>query len=145
MPFSNLRLCHLGFVLVAICCLAVAANCNAQDSAPKKYSDQEKMGLDALNSKLDHIIVPAVKWTNIPFLDAVNRVRALAEENDSGPERGVSIFLKGTPASNKVLQGTLITLDFQNAPLRKVLEEMAKQAGLTMNIEPWAVSFKAAQ
>ena len=141
LPRSRVR--RLGCILLAVAFASLATQSHAQEPPPKHYTDEEKTGLDHNNVKLDNLIIPAVKLEQVSFTEALGRIRTLAEENDHDVEPGINLFLKHSLTSQARLKDALITLDLQAVPLRKVLEALAKQADLDLEVEPWAVALRA--
>lgn len=98
---------------------AAVATANTEWSAERKETEQ----------KLDSIIIPEVRFKDMPVRDAFAFLAQQSKEQDQGSiqnERGIQIILK----IDEKADGTLINLDLADMPLRDALRYTCMLAGL---------------
>ncbi len=123
-------------------------------------------GAEAINAKLNRIIIPSINFNDIPIREAVEQLKQISRKLDNSTDdpkqkRGVNIVLKlppapvpGTPdlsapagatapAGPTANADTQITLSLTNVPLIEALRYLTELAGLKFKVEPFAVSIVA--
>ncbi len=136
MKFSLL---HTVFLVVALVALPGPSQAQTRGQIPAPSKEMQGY-LDAMNAKLDGIIIPEMKCDKASLSDAVEQLRKAAHDNDKVADenaKGINIFVKLAQAA---MPTAPIALDLKTVSLRDALEAVAKQTGLTLKVEPYAVS-----
>jgi len=89
----------------------------------------------SIQQKLDSIVLPSIDFKNESIPTAVETLRKLAREN-SKDGKGVNIFLRVTDISSS----STVTYKMTKPTLKEAVTELAKQSGMTLKIDPIAVS-----
>jgi general secretion pathway protein D len=109
---------------------------------PTTIVEQPQMdsrGSQAINNKLDTIIIPRIDFTDASIKEALDFIKKRAADLDTGDSdnKGINIVLK-IPPDSLASSGTF-TLALDNTPLRSVLEYVTSALDLKIKIEPHAV------
>lgn len=127
--------------------------------------DNSNSSTEAINAKLNRIIIPKISLTDTTIREAVDFLKQRSREldtttDDPSQKRGVNIVLKlpnvaiapvsietgaaglGTesPAQPTVTPDSRVTLTLNNVPLIEALRYLTDLAGLKFKVEPFAVS-----
>lgn len=126
--------------------------------------DQPASSTEAINAKLNRIIIPKISLTDATIREAVDFLKQRSREldtttDDPAQKRGVNIVLKlptapvepavvgasstpeaGASVSPLVTADSKITLALSNVPLIEALRYLTELAGLKYKVEPFAVS-----
>ena len=126
--------------------------------------DQPASSTEAINAKLNRIIIPKISLTDATIREAVDFLKQRSREldtttDDPAQKRGVNIVLKlpnavaepavvdpnstpdaGALAATSVTSDSRITLSLNNVPLIEALRYLTELAGLKYKVEPFAVS-----
>jgi len=123
-------------------------------------------GTEAINAKLNRIIIPKISLTDATIREAVDFLKQRSREldtttTDPAKQRGVNIVLKlpnptiepavadpnapvpapdAGPAAPVVTGDSKVTLALNNVPLIEALRYLTELAGLKYKVEPFAVS-----
>ena len=136
---------YLLFLLFVACFVVFVSAPSIGTAADEKSSQPTKI----IKDKLDHIILPGLKFHEATVAEAIAFLRKKSVELDTtetDPARkGVNFVLKleGTPASGTHAVSTAdtrITLSLTNIPMSAALDYITKLAGLKYKIEPYAVT-----
>jgi general secretion pathway protein D len=115
----------------------------------KKFSDgptsiveqpeMDARGSQAINNKLDEIIIPRIDFTDSSIKEALDFIKKRAADLDEGDSdnKGINIVLK-LPA-NSTDAAYPITLSLSDVPLREALRYVTEAANLKIKIETHAV------
>jgi general secretion pathway protein D len=115
----------------------------------KKFSDgptsiveqpeMDARGSQAINNKLDEIIIPRIDFTDSSIKEALDFIKKRAADLDEGDSdnKGINIVLK-LPA-NSTEAAYPITLSLSDVPLREALRYVTEAANLKIKIETHAV------
>jgi general secretion pathway protein D len=109
---------------------------------PTAIVEQPQMdsrGSQAINNKLDTIIIPRIDFTDASIKEALDFIKKRAADLDTGDSdnKGINIVLK-IPPDSLASSGTF-TLALDNTPLRDVLTYVTRALDLKIKIEPHAV------
>ena len=103
--------------------------------------------VNALDAKLDRIVIPALQCDQSTLSDVLETIRAASRENDKATvkpeEKGINIFLKCSGSGKAHTDRVRITLDMKSCSLRQALEAIYCQTGFVWHTEPYAASFVA--
>lgn len=128
--------------------------------------DQSITGTEAINAKLNRIIIPKISLTDATIREAVDFLKQRSREldtttDDPAQKRGVNIVLKlpaataapavadpNAPVAADATATTLpvvtaeskVTLSLNNVPLIEALRYLTELSGLKFKVEPFAVS-----
>jgi len=126
--------------------------------------DQPASSTEAINAKLNRIIIPKISLTDATIREAVDFLKQRSREldtttDDPAQKRGVNIVLKlpnavaepavvdpnatseaGALTAPVVTSDSKITLSLNNVPLIEALRYLTELAGLKYKVEPFAVS-----
>ena len=96
-------------------------------------------GSQAINNKLDSIIIPRIDFTDSSIKEALDFIKKRASDLDEGDSdnRGINIVLKLPPDSPDAAYP--ITLSLSDVPLREALRYVTEAANLKIKIETHAV------
>lgn len=112
---------------------------------------QEASGTEAINAKLNRIILPRISFDDDPLQEVINSLMEQSRRLDQTPDeakRGVNILLSldrtGRAGEEEVAGSspspdTRITLNLNYVPLYEALRYVAELAGLRLKIEQFAV------
>lgn len=100
--------------------------------------------VEAMNHKLETLVIPRVDFRNKPFGEAVEFLRAEAQrlDTDAPEQRGVNIFVKlpkAKPDEAALVPGP-IDLTMERVTLISALRAVAAKEGMKVKVEPFAVS-----
>jgi len=134
-------------------------------SAGALSRDNSNSSTEAINAKLNRIIIPKISLTDTTIREAVDFLKQRSREldtttDDPSQKRGVNIVLKlpdaaiasvgieaaaagsGTesPTQPTVTPDSKVTLTLNNVPLIEALRYLTDLAGLKFKVEPFAVS-----
>ena len=105
-------------------------------------------GTMAIYTKLQNIVIPAVKFENTSLEEAIDFIRLRSKELDTAEKepakQGVNFVIRKPRGgdNNEPDPGkALVTLDMKNATIISVLGEMAKQTNLRFKVDEFAVTF----
>jgi general secretion pathway protein D len=109
---------------------------------PTAIVEQPQMdtrGSQAINNKLDSIIIPRIDFTDSSIKEALDFIKKRASDLDEGDSdnRGINIVLKLPPDSPDAAYP--ITLSLSDVPLREALRYVTEAANLKIKIETHAV------
>lgn len=109
---------------------------------PTSIVEQPQMdsrGSQAINSKLDSIIIPRIDFTDSSVKEALDFIKKRASDLDEGDSdnKGINIVLKLPPNSPDAAYP--ITLSLSDVPLREALRYVTEAANLKIKIETHAV------
>jgi general secretion pathway protein D len=109
---------------------------------PTAIVEQPQMdsrGSQAINNKLDSIIIPRIDFTDSSIKEALDFIKKRASELDEGDSenKGINIVLKLAPDSPDAAYP--ITLSLSDVPLREALRYVTEAANLKIKIETHAV------
>ena len=109
---------------------------------PTSIVEQPQMdsrGSQAINNKLDTIIIPRIDFTDSSIKEALDFIKKRASELDEGDSdnKGINIVLKLRPDSPDAAYP--ITLSLSDVPLREALRYVTEAANLKIKIETHAV------
>ena len=93
---------------------------------------------EALQEKLETLVVPAVEFHDTPLFDALDFLRTRAAELDvetPPAQRGVDIILDVPPDMAVEVEGRRITLTLSNVPLGEVFRYVTELVGLESRTE----------
>jgi general secretion pathway protein D len=109
---------------------------------PTAIVEQPQMdskGSQAINNKLDTIIIPRIDFTDSSIKEALDFIKKRAADLDTGDSdnKGINIILKLKPDSPDASYP--ITLSLSDVPLREALRYVTEAANLKIKIETHAV------
>jgi general secretion pathway protein D len=109
---------------------------------PTSIVEQPQMdsrGSQAINNKLDTIIIPRIDFTDSSIKEALDFIKKRASDLDEGDSdnKGINIVLKLPPDSPDAAYP--ITLSLSDVPLREALRYVTEAANLKIKIETHAV------
>jgi general secretion pathway protein D len=109
---------------------------------PTSIVEQPQMdsrGSQAINNKLDTIIIPRIDFTDSSIKEALDFIKKRASDLDEGDSdnKGINIVLKLAPDSQDAAYP--ITLSLSDVPLREALRYVTEAANLKIKIETHAV------
>lgn len=109
---------------------------------PTAIVEQPQMdsrGSQAINDKLDTIIIPRIDFTDSSIKEALDFIKKRATDLDAGDSdnKGINIVLKLPPGSPDASYP--ITLSLSDVPLREALRYVTEAANLKIKIETHAV------
>ena len=109
---------------------------------PTAIVEQPQMdskGSQAINNKLDTIIIPRIDFTDSSIKEALDFIKKRAADLDTGDSdnKGINIILKLKPGSLDASYP--ITLSLSDVPLREALRYVTEAANLKIKIETHAV------
>ncbi len=109
---------------------------------PTAIVEQPQMdskGSQAINDKLDTIIIPRIDFTDSSIKEALDFIKKRAADLDTGDSdnKGINIVLKLPPESPDASYP--ITLSLSDVPLREALRYVTEAANLKIKIETHAV------
>lgn len=109
---------------------------------PTSIVEQPQMdsrGSQAINNKLDTIIIPRIDFTDSSIKEALDFIKKRASDLDEGDtdNKGINIVLKLPPDSPDAAYP--ITLSLSDVPLREALRYVTEAANLKIKIETHAV------
>jgi general secretion pathway protein D len=109
---------------------------------PTAIVEQPQMdskGSQAINNKLDEIIIPRIDFTDSSIKEALDFIKKRAADLDTGDSdnKGINIILKLPPNSPDASYP--ITLSLSDVPLREALRYVTEAANLKIKIETHAV------
>ena len=109
---------------------------------PTSIVEQPQMdsrGSQAINNKLDTIIIPRIDFTDSSIKEALDFIKKRASDLDTGDSdnKGINIVLKLPPDSPDASYP--ITLSLSDVPLREALRYVTEAANLKIKIETHAV------
>ena len=109
---------------------------------PTSIVEQPQMdsrGSQAINNKLDTIIIPRIDFTDSSIKEALDFIKKRAADLDTGDSdnKGINIVLKLPPDSPDASYP--ITLSLSDVPLREALRYVTEAANLKIKIETHAV------
>jgi general secretion pathway protein D len=109
---------------------------------PTSIVEQPQMdsrGSQAINNKLDRIIIPRIDFTDSSIREALDFIKKRASDLDDGDSdnKGINIVLKLPPDSPD--SSYPITLSLSDVPLREALRYVTEAANLKIKIETHAV------
>jgi general secretion pathway protein D len=109
---------------------------------PTAIVEQPQMdskGSQAINNKLDEIIIPRIDFTDSSIKEALDFIKKRAADLDTGDSdnKGINIILKLKPDSPDASYP--ITLSLSDVPLREALRYVTEAANLKIKIETHAV------
>lgn len=109
---------------------------------PTSIVEQPQMdsrGSQAINNKLDAIIIPRIDFTDSSVKEALDFIKKRASDLDEGDSdnKGINIVLKLPPDSSDAAYP--ITLSLSDVPLREALRYVTEAANLKIKIETHAV------
>ena len=109
---------------------------------PTSIVEQPQMdsrGSQAINNKLDTIIIPRIDFTDSSIKEALDFIKKRASDLDEGDSenKGINIVLKLPPDSPDAAYP--ITLSLSDVPLREALRYVTEAANLKIKIERHAV------
>ena len=109
---------------------------------PTSIVEQPQMdsrGSQAINNKLDTIIIPRIDFTDSSIREALDFIKKRASDLDEGDSdnKGINIVLKLPPDSPDASYP--ITLSLSDVPLREALRYVTEAANLKVKIETHAV------
>jgi general secretion pathway protein D len=109
---------------------------------PTSIVEQPQMdsrGSQAINNKLDSIIIPRIDFTDSSVKEALDFIKKRASDLDEGnsDNKGINIVLKLPPNSPDAAYP--ITLSLSDVPLREALRYVTEAANLKIKIETHAV------
>lgn len=122
---------------------------NEAEPLPKEeaeLSDAQKR----INNKLDTIIMPQVSFEDSSLEEAIAFIRLRSAELDAGEHdrfrKGINFVIrKPRPvAGQPALKPAPLTFELTNVPLRRILNEAARQSGWRYLIDDFAVTFAPA-
>lgn len=122
---------------------------NEAEPLPKEeaeLSDAQKR----INNKLDTIIMPQVSFEDSSLEEAIAFIRLRSTELDAGEHdrfrKGINFVIrKPRPvAGQPALKPAPLTFELKNVPLRRILDEAARQSGWRYLIDDFAVTFAPA-
>ncbi len=136
--------------LLSVICFGLLAGQSCAEGPTQQPTAAERAGLvDALNTKLDGIVIPALQCNKGTLADVLETIRAAARDHDvataDAKEKGVNIFVTLPNGAHDKVMGTLITLDLKNVSLKEALEAVSEQSNLKMRVEPYAVALIASK
>ena len=103
----------------------------------ENFSDKQQC---TLFDKLEHIIVPSIKFVDVPLSSVVNTLSAISEKYDTandGCDHGINVVLiNKTNAENP-----LINLTLKNITMYRIVELVAQSSGFKFDITDDAVVF----
>lgn len=112
------------------------------ENAPNAIVEQpvmSVMGVQALNRKLDEIVLPRVNFTDATVREVIEAIRQRAVTLDAsgaeGGAKGVNIVLK----LDESAATQTVTIDLANIPLREALDYVTRLANLKMKVDPYAI------
>ena len=99
----------------------------------------DSRGSQAINNKLDTIIIPRIDFTDSSIKEALDFIKKRASDLDEGDSdnKGINIVLKLPPDSPDAAYP--ITLSLSDVPLREALRYVTEAANLKIKIETHAV------
>jgi general secretion pathway protein D len=99
----------------------------------------DSRGSQAINNKLDTIIIPRIDFTDSSIKEALDFIKKRASDLDTGDSdnKGINIVLKLPPDSPDASYP--ITLSLSDVPLREALRYVTEAANLKIKIETHAV------
>ena len=99
----------------------------------------DSRGSQAINNKLDTIIIPRIDFTDSSIKEALDFIKKRASDLDTGDSdnKGINIVLKLPPSSPDASYP--ITLSLSDVPLREALRYVTEAANLKIKIETHAV------
>ena len=99
----------------------------------------DSRGSQAINNKLDTIIIPRIDFTDSSIKEALDFIKKRASDLDEGDSdnKGINIVLKLPPDSPDAAYP--ITLSLSGVPLREALRYVTEAANLKIKIETHAV------
>ena len=99
----------------------------------------DSRGSQAINNKLDKIIIPRIDFNDSPIKEAIAQIKKRADEldEDDSDNKGINIVLKLPPNSPDA--NAQIKLSLTDVPLREVLRYVTAAANLKIKIETHAV------
>ncbi|MEI8293537.1 MAG: Amuc_1098 family type IV pilus outer membrane protein [bacterium] len=121
----------------------------AWELPPRKFTDgptaiveqprMDSRGSQAINNKLDSIIIPRIDFTDSSIKEALDFIKKRAADLDEGDSdnKGINIVLKLPPDSPDAAYP--ITLSLSDVPLREALRYVTEAANLKIKIETHAV------
>jgi beta-lactamase regulating signal transducer with metallopeptidase domain len=121
----------------------------AEEEAGPAREDEAKLSIAqaAINRKLDTLIMPEVNFEDTSLEEAIDFLRLRSTELDAAEpdpsEKGVNFVIRkprpvdGQPAPKPAL----LTFGMKNVPLRRILDEAARQSGWRYLIDEFAVTF----
>lgn len=109
---------------------------------PTSIVEQPQMdtrGSQAINNKLDSIIIPRIDFTDSSIKEAIAFIKKRSAEldQDDSENKGINIVLKLPPDSPDAAYP--ITLSLTDVPLREALRYLTESANLKIKIETHAV------
>jgi bla regulator protein BlaR1 len=132
-----------GVALIGVLTLVGATQ--AQERQPRREANTTQNGKAkdprqvALEKKLDAIVIPVLSFEDVTLEEAVDFLRLRSVELDKTTEdaaqKGVNFIIKTTSPKAKVA-----ALALKDVSLRKAIENVAEAAGLSMVVNPFAVT-----
>lgn len=100
-------------------------------------------GVEYISNKLRTLIIPVADFQDVSIVEALDflrlRARELDKQEPDATKKGINFVLR-KPRQGPENYGK-ITLQLQNVPLQKLLEEIATQAGARFMVDDFAVTF----
>ena len=130
-----------GLISLVNCSKAPNTESNLTPSRPTGAQIAERKAnqilKEALERKLQTTVLPDIKFTNLPLLEAIGRLQCVLCENPQpNPQRGKGICLIIRMESD---DGYKVTIDMKAPKLGEVYKEIARQSNLRLLVSPYAL------